>query len=193
MLDHGRQVAPERDFIRLGAEHLTHDEHYRRVCALATRLVDDLGVAKGDRVAIAMRNYPEWSVAFFAAVMIGAVATPLNAFWNGSELAFGVTDSESAVLIADGERLERLAPHARELGDVALVGTRLDDRAGDVRPAGRDRRLRDARRSPRSGRAGARARGGRGTRGPGHASSTRRARRDGRRACSAPTATSART
>ena len=63
--------------------------------------------------------------------MIGAVATPLNAFWNGTELAFGVTDSESAVLIADGERLERLAPHARELGGVALVGTRLDDRAGE--------------------------------------------------------------
>ena len=131
VLDRGRQVAPERDFIRLGSEHLTHAEHFRRVNALAARLAGDLGVRKGDHVAIAMRNYPEWSIAFFAVTTIGAVATPLNAFWNGVELAFGVTDSESVVVVADGERLERLAPHVSELGAVRLVGTRLDDRRGE--------------------------------------------------------------
>ena len=190
VLDHGRQVAPERDFIRLGAEHLTHGEHYRRVCALATRLVDDLGVAKGDRVAIAMRNYPEWSVVFFAAVMIGAVATPLNAFWNGSELAFGVTDSESAVLIADGERLERLAPHARAGRRRAWSAPASTTAPGlpicrtgssTSRPSSRSPiRMRRRPMWPSNPRTWPR-------------SSTRRARRGGRRGCSAPTATSART
>jgi long-chain acyl-CoA synthetase len=131
VLDHGRRAAPDRDFIRLGSERITHGEHYRKVAALASRLKDDLGVRKGDRVAIAMRNYPEWSIAFFAVTMIGAVAAPLNAFWNGAELAFGVTDSQSTVLIADGERFERLAPHAAELGNAVLVGVRLDDRRGE--------------------------------------------------------------
>ena len=82
----------------------------------------------GDRVAIAMRNYPEWSIAFFAATIAGAVAVPLNAFWNGAELAFGVQDSGATVLVVDGERLERLVPHLADLDGVQVVGTRLDDR-----------------------------------------------------------------
>jgi acyl-CoA synthetase (AMP-forming)/AMP-acid ligase II len=54
-----------------------------------------------------MRNVPEWSIAFFAATAIGAVAVPLNALWNGAELAFGVTDCGAKVLVLDGERIER--------------------------------------------------------------------------------------
>ena len=70
-------------FLVLGDERVTHGEHYARVAAFAQRLVDDFGVRPGDRVVIAMRNYPEWSVAFFAATAVGAVAVPLNAFWTG--------------------------------------------------------------------------------------------------------------
>ena len=99
----------ERTYLVLGDERVTHAEHAARAFALARHLADDLGVGKGDRVAIAMRNYPEWSYAFFAVTAIGAIAVPLNAFWTGPELAFGITDSGSRVLIADGERLERLA------------------------------------------------------------------------------------
>jgi len=131
VLERGRATAGERTFIILGEERLTHDAHYQQVVALADRLRGELGVAKGDRVAIAMRNYPEWSIAFFASTMIGAVAVPLNAFWTGNELAFGITDSEARVLVADGERLERLAPHVAELAYTTIVGTRLDDRRGD--------------------------------------------------------------
>jgi long-chain acyl-CoA synthetase len=137
VLQQGRSSGGDRDFIRLGDERLTHAEHYARVTALATRLRDELGVAKGDHVAIAMRNLPEWSIAFFAATMIGAVAVPLNAMWNSAELAFGITDSEASVLIADGERLERLAPHVAEFPHVKIIGTRLDDRKGSgALPAG---------------------------------------------------------
>ena len=131
VLERGRAAGGDRTFIVLGDERLTHEAHYKQVVAFAGRLAGELGVAKGDRVAIAMRNYPEWSIAFFAATMLGAVAVPLNAFWTGGELAFGITDSGARVLIADGERLERLAPHTAELGDITIVGTRLDDRRGD--------------------------------------------------------------
>jgi long-chain acyl-CoA synthetase len=126
----GKAAGNGRDFFVLGEERLSHDRHYELVAALAQALVDELGVTKGDRVAIAMRNLPEWSVAFFATTMVGAIAVPLNAFWNGAELAFAVTDSDPKVVIADGERLERLAPHVGEFGAVTLVGTRLDDRTG---------------------------------------------------------------
>ncbi|GAA2314206.1 class I adenylate-forming enzyme family protein [Nonomuraea roseoviolacea subsp. roseoviolacea] len=102
---HGDKV-----FLVYEDEHITFEEHYRRVAALATRLVEDYGVAKGDRVAVAMRNYPEWVVAFSAALAAGAVAVPLNAWWTEPELAYGVSDSGAKVLIADAERAPLLAP-----------------------------------------------------------------------------------
>ena len=68
-------------------------------------------------VAIAMRNYPEWAFAFWATIAIGAVAVPLNAWWTGPELAYGLSDSGSVVLFADEERAERVAPL---LGDTAV-------------------------------------------------------------------------
>ena len=61
----------------------------------------------GDRVALAMRNLPEWPVAFFAIVSLGAIAVPLNAWWTGPELAYGLADSGATVLITDYRRHER--------------------------------------------------------------------------------------
>ena len=49
----------------------------------------------GDRVTIAMRNFPEWSIAFWGATAAGAVVVPLNAWWTGPELAYGLADSGS--------------------------------------------------------------------------------------------------
>ncbi|MEO3803755.1 AMP-binding protein [Nonomuraea sp. B1E8] len=99
----------EKDFLVYEDEHITFEEHFRRAATLAHRLVDDYGVRKGDRVAVAMRNYPEWVVSFSAALAAGAVAVPLNAWWTEAELAYGVHDSGAKVLIADGERAARLA------------------------------------------------------------------------------------
>ena len=78
-------------------------------------LVNDLGVTKGDRVAIAMRNYPEWVVAYWATLSIGAAAVGMNAWWTSQEMAFGLGDSRPKVLIADDERIERVLPLLDEL------------------------------------------------------------------------------
>src|SRR4051812_10045163 len=80
ILDLSRLHGP-KTFIVYEDERLTFDEHYRRVAALAHRLIDRYGIAKGDRVAIAMRNFPEWVVSFWAAAAAGAVIVPLNAWW----------------------------------------------------------------------------------------------------------------
>src|SRR5262245_64209512 len=53
-------------------ERYTYTDVRAIVASLARRLVDDLGVGKGDRVAIAMRNYPEWALSFWAAATAGA-------------------------------------------------------------------------------------------------------------------------
>ncbi|HEY9524497.1 MAG TPA: class I adenylate-forming enzyme family protein, partial [Thermopolyspora sp.] len=99
----------DKEFVVYQDERITYEEHFRRAATLATRLTDAYGVTKGDRVAIAMRNYPEWIIAFSATMAIGAVAVPLNAWWSRQELEFGLTDSGAKVLIVDGERAERLA------------------------------------------------------------------------------------
>jgi len=78
--------------------------------ALGSALAGRYGIRPGDRVAIAMRNYPEWVVAFAAITGVGAISVSLNAWWTTDELDYALSDSGSRVVIADGERLARLAP-----------------------------------------------------------------------------------
>ncbi|TDQ53432.1 class I adenylate-forming enzyme family protein [Actinorugispora endophytica] len=94
--------------IVFGDERISHADYFRRTATLARRLREDYGVAEGDRVALAMRNYPEWVIAFFAVTGIGAIAVPLNSWFTGPELEFVIRDSGAAVLVADSERLDRL-------------------------------------------------------------------------------------
>jgi long-chain acyl-CoA synthetase len=89
-------------------ERISFAEHYRMAAALAHRLRDTFGVEKGDRVAIIMRNIPEWVVAFWGATLAGAVVVPLNAWWSGEELRYGLEDSGSKVAFVDTERVERI-------------------------------------------------------------------------------------
>jgi long-chain acyl-CoA synthetase len=91
-------------------ERVTFDAHRAAVLRLARRLVED-GIAKGDRVAIAMRNLPEWSVAFWAGALAGAIVTPLNAWWTGPELEYGLRDSGARIAMVDAERWERVREH----------------------------------------------------------------------------------
>lgn len=120
MVESSRAFA-ERDFLVYNDERVTYGEHFQRVAGLARHLVDEHGIRKGDRVAIAMRNFPEWPVAFFAAACAGAVVVPLNAWWSASELEFGLRDSGSTVLIADQERMDRLRDVLPGLGIAAVV------------------------------------------------------------------------
>lgn len=107
----------EKTFIVYGDERVTFEAFARATLALAADL-QARGVRPGDRVAVIMRNLPEWPVAFFAAALIGAIVTPLNAWGTGPELAFGLTDSGSKVAIVDSERFDRLIPHLAALPDL---------------------------------------------------------------------------
>ncbi|MHB2207381.1 class I adenylate-forming enzyme family protein [Methylobacterium sp. CM6257] len=100
----------DRTFVVYRDERVTFTGFARAATALARALVE-AGVRKGDRVAIALRNLPEWPVSYYGALLAGAIATPLNAWWTGPELAYGLRHSGARVLIADGERFGRIAPH----------------------------------------------------------------------------------
>jgi long-chain acyl-CoA synthetase len=97
----------ERTFMVHEQERVTYDAFRRAAMAFAHTLIEH-GVAKGDRVALIMRNQPEWPVAFYGAALAGAVATPLNAWWSAAELAFAIKQSGATVAIFDEDRLRRV-------------------------------------------------------------------------------------
>jgi long-chain acyl-CoA synthetase len=116
----------DKEFIVYQEDRLTFAEHYRQVAAVAHRLIDDFGIAKGDRVAVAMRNYPEWCVAFWAAASVGAIVVPLNAWWTSEELEYGLKDSGTRLIFVDEQRLERLRGIDSELPLQTVIATRCD-------------------------------------------------------------------
>ena len=87
------------------------------VDALAYALVHRYGLSPGDRVGIAMRNFPEWIVSFAAITSVGGVAVCLNGWWTPDELAYGLHDSGCSVVFADVERVARIAPLLNQNAD----------------------------------------------------------------------------
>ena len=119
----------DKTYIVYEDERLTYGEVHARVRSLAHYLQSSCSVGSGDRVAIAMRNYPEWVIAYWATVSIGAAVVGMNAWWTSTEMEFGLTDSRPKVLIADDERLERALPVLDGLRAVApfhLIAVRSD-------------------------------------------------------------------
>jgi long-chain acyl-CoA synthetase len=109
-----------REFTIYQDERVTFEANYRATAHLAHKLVE-MGVRKGDRVGLAMRNLPEWPAIFFAGMAIGAIIVPLNAWWAGNELEYALKDSGTKVLFVDGERHERLKQCYDALPDLEHV------------------------------------------------------------------------
>jgi len=105
-------------------ERLTFADVRRAALALAAELSSALGVRKGDRVAIAMRNYPEFVVSFWGAAVLGAIVVPLNSWWTGPELAYALNDAGARVAFMDDERLARLVDSGDAPRTVHYVGVR---------------------------------------------------------------------
>jgi len=119
LADHARTHA-DRVMTIYEDERISYAAWYRAVARLAGEM-RGRGIRKGDRVALAMRNLPEWPVAFFAATAIGAICVPLNAWWTGDELAFGLVNSGARMLICDAERWARIAPHRAQCPQLSAI------------------------------------------------------------------------
>jgi long-chain acyl-CoA synthetase len=111
----------EKTFMVYEDERVSFAEHYRMASTLAHRLRDTFGVEEGDRVAIVMRNLPEWVTAFWGASLAGAIVVPLNAWWSGEELRYGLEDSGSKVAFVDTERVDRLRSFLGGLGTLKAL------------------------------------------------------------------------
>ncbi|MFT5482961.1 MAG: long-chain acyl-CoA synthetase [Halieaceae bacterium] len=109
------------EFIVYEDERLTFNDYFASVDALAASLQNELGVTKGDRVALAMRNNPAWAISFAAATLIGAVVVPINSWGKTEELMYAVTDSGATVLICDPARLKLIVDKLSELDAYVVV------------------------------------------------------------------------
>ncbi|MEV8389782.1 MULTISPECIES: class I adenylate-forming enzyme family protein [unclassified Streptomyces] len=94
----------------------TYGEFFAAASALANRFLDTYGLRPGDRAVIAMRNHPEWQIAFWAAQLAGLIAVPLNAWWTEDEFRHALDDCAPRVLLVDGERLPRVSRWAAGQG-----------------------------------------------------------------------------
>jgi acyl-CoA synthetase (AMP-forming)/AMP-acid ligase II len=77
--------------------HATWAAFAERVAAIASGLRDEVGLVPGDRVAIVMRNRPEYLEALFGIWHAGLVAVPVNARLHRDEIAYIFEHSESAL------------------------------------------------------------------------------------------------
>ncbi len=109
-----------RDHLVFENERATIGATRSAAAKLARQLIAD-GLKPGDRIAIVARNLPEWPVAFWAGVLAGAIVTPLNAWWTGPELEYGLADSGASILIVDAERYERVREHLPKCSDIKKV------------------------------------------------------------------------
>ncbi|MEM9175657.1 MAG: AMP-binding protein [Myxococcota bacterium] len=106
----------DKTFLVYEDETWSFAESMARVDEIADLLVNRYGIAKGDRVAIAMRNYPEWIFSFAAITSIGGIAVCMNAWWKEDEMAYGLEDSGCKVLLADIERITTATPNLARFG-----------------------------------------------------------------------------
>lgn len=114
----------DKDYLVYEDERFTYREVHEQVRKFAQYLVDH-GVTPGSRVALALRNYPEWVVAYWAVVSVGAAVVGMNAWWTATEMEYALNDSDPKVIVVDDERLERLL-QLPERPQMHVVSVRTD-------------------------------------------------------------------
>jgi acyl-CoA synthetase (AMP-forming)/AMP-acid ligase II len=115
-LQHG-----DADFLVYEDERYSFRDVHRNTLRLAHALVHDHGVKPGDRVALVMRNTPEYPMLFMALASIGAVAVLVNSWWTTEELEYGFIDCGAKLAFVDEPRTRNMAPFADRLGIKRIV------------------------------------------------------------------------
>ena len=123
----------DRDYLVYHDEVLTYGETHAQTASVARWLFEQ-GVQPGDRIAIAMRNYPEWMIIYWACCSVGITVVGMNAWWTAEEMEYALADSKPKVLFLDQERLARVRERPSMASTMTLVGVRLESDEKDVTP-----------------------------------------------------------
>ena len=119
------QNLSDETFIVYENERLSYRQTYEMASRVAQMMVSEYEITSGDRVAISMRNFPEWIIAFCATTSIGGIAVAMNSLWNPEEMAYGLNDSGAKLLFADEERLQRLR-QVKNTIDTKVIAVRAE-------------------------------------------------------------------
>ena len=112
--------AADQTFLVYQEERFSFSESLDLALRMARVLKEKYAIELGDSVAICARNSPEWCIAYMAITAMGAIAVPMNSWWKGPELKFGLTDSDSKLIFLDPARLNLVKPFIEDL-DVQVV------------------------------------------------------------------------
>lgn len=125
------QQFADREYIVYQDERWTYARAHEEVASVAAWLVEN-GVVPGDRVALAMRNYPEFMLIYWAIASIGATVVGMNAWWVTPEMRYGLSDSEPKFLFLDEERYTRIKDEPELPGNPTLIALRFEAPEGAV-------------------------------------------------------------
>ncbi len=114
-----------RDYLVYQDERITYAEAHKLTAAIAAWMLRE-GVQSGDRIAVAMRNYPEWLLVYWAAVSIGVAVVGMNAWWVADEVEYALNDSDPKIVFCDEERLQRILERPASAARTRLVVTRAN-------------------------------------------------------------------
>lgn len=120
----------EETFLVYEGERWSFGKVMTHVDALGAALVERYGVKVGDRVAIGMRNLPEWIVSFAAILSVGAISVSLNGWWTEDELAYALDDSGASLVLADPERVARMHAICEKRGIPIIAVRSTGDQEG---------------------------------------------------------------
>jgi long-chain acyl-CoA synthetase len=141
----------DETFLVFGEERLSFAEFIDAADSVSATLLEH-GVGHGDRVAVLSANNPEWCLAFWGTVDIGAILVGLNGWWKTDEILYGLEDSGAKVLVADRARFERIAGELAEIKTLeAVFLIDVDDPAADFGDDPRLHRFEDLLQKPGSG------------------------------------------
>ena len=108
-------VAGDKDFLVYQNERFSFEEAFDLARRMARVLLEQFQVKPGDSVAVCARNSPEWCISYMAISLMGAIVVPMNSWWKGPELKYGLNDSGSKLIFIDPARLSLLEPFLGEL------------------------------------------------------------------------------
>ncbi len=123
----------DRDYIVYEDERLTYGQAHDKVASIAAWIAAQ-GIKRGDRIAIGMRNYPEWMLIYWASLCLGVAVVGLNAWWVSDELEFALEDSAPKILFVDTERLARIAERPGMAKGIKVVAIRTANIPAGVTP-----------------------------------------------------------
>src|SRR5690348_16006316 len=115
-----------------GDEEFSYEQLWSQSLWLSGELKEKFGVKPGDRIALWLKNCPQFVSALFGVLQAGAVVTPINNFLKPDEMKFILSDAGIDVVITDStmtEAAEKLAETQPELKFL-----RVEDFPGSIAP-----------------------------------------------------------